>query len=630
MAGLFSIGTSGLAAAHTALVTTGHNIANADTPGFHRQQVVQTAGLAHAISTGFVGQGVLVSDIRRVYNNYLDQQVASSEAQSSYHATYSAEVAQIDSLLSDANSGLAPALDRFFSATHEVAANPSSMPARQAMLSSAETLATRFQTLDARLRDVGAGVDAQLQSSVSSVNAYAREIAGLNERIMAAQASAGHPPNDLLDKRGQLVSEVNKLVRTSTVQGADGSFSVTMGNGQPLVLGGQAFQLATVQSQEEPGRLELAYVAGSSSVALPERNLGGGSVGALLAFRSGALADARNQLGAIAAGLSQTFNAQHALGQDLGGSPGARFFSDPQASVSAHGANTGSAALGATLSDAGALTASDYRLIYTGGAYQLTRLSDNTTTTYPGLPQTVDGLTLALTGGAPANGDSFLIRPAVDAARDLRVAIGSATQIAAAAPMRSASSTANAGTGVISAGEVLTPLDANLRQPVTITFTGPNTFNVSGPGTGNPTGLAYTQGAPISYNGWRVEISGAPAAGDTFSVVSNTGATADGRNASRLADLQTRAVLAGGTTTVQAAYGRLTTTVGNTTREMQVASEAQNAIAQRARQSQQSISGVNLDEEAANLMRYQQAYQASGKVIEVAAAMFDSILAIGR
>ena len=628
---LFGTGISGLAAAQAGLVTTGHNIANASTPGFHRQQVVQSNSTPIFNGSGFIGQGVNVDTVRRVYDTFLDSQANRAEAQSSYYAAFNAQVSQIDTLLSDPNAGLAPALQTFFASVNDVATSPSSIPSRQAMISSASALSSRFQALDNRLVEINRGVNSQIESTVSSVNAYAREIASLNARISGTGANPAQPPNDLLDKRDQLVSELNKLVGASTVMQADGNVSITVGSGQALVVGSRAFALGTTQSPEVPDQTDVVYRTGSASVPLGATTLTGGSLGALLAFRSSTLVDAQNQLGRIAAGLAETFNAQHALGQDLVGGMGGDFFASPQAVATQHAANTGTATITAGMASAAALTSSNYRLVYGGGNYQLTRLSDNTTTTYATLPQTVDGVTIALGGGAPANGDSFLIEPTRYAARNLTVSISDPTRIAAASPMRTASSLSNLGSAKISDGVVNPPLSANVQQPVTLTFTGTGTtFDVTGTGTGNPAGVAYTSGGAITYNGWTVQITGTPRAGDTFTIGPNTNGTADSRNASRLANLQTANTLNNGTTSYQGAYGQLTSTVGNTAAEMEIASAAQETIALRSRESQQALSGVNLDEEAANLLRYQQAYQASSKVIEVAQSLFQTILRLGN
>ncbi len=628
--GIFGIGVSGLNAAQAGLVTTGHNIANANTPGYHRQAIVQSTSVPLLTGSGFFGQGVNVQNVLRSYSDFLEGQVIRSEARSSYLSTYGAQLGQIDGTLADPAAGLSPALQEFFSAMHDVAANPSSVPSRQALLSGGEALAARFQAMDARLGELFNGVNTQIANTVTGINAYAQEIASLNSRIVVAQSNPAQAPNDLLDQRDRMVAELNKLVGATVVSQGDGTINVFIGNGQNLVVGSQSFRLSTAPSVDDPTRLDVAYQVGASAVRITPENLGAGSLGGLLAFRSGPLEEAQNTLGRIAMGLARTFNEQHRLGQDLDGALGADFFVEPQPAVTARASNTGNAVIGAALADASALTTSAYRLSYDGTDYRLTRLSDNTTTTYASLPQTVDGLTFTLASGAAAAGDTFLIEPTRYAVRNFSVALGDAAKIAAAAPIRTAGALANTGSAAISAGEVNTPPppNANLQQPVTITFTGAGTFDVSGTGTGNPAGVAYVSGGSISYNGWTVKITGTPAAGDTFTIAPNSGGTADNRNAALLAGLQTRNTLAGGTASYQSAYSQLTSSIGSAMRQNQVSAAAQENLAVQARENQQSLSGVNLDEEAANLIRYQQAYQASGKVIEIASRLFDTLLSI--
>src|SRR3954467_15074735 len=262
---LFGIGASGLAAAQAGLVTTGHNIANANTPGFHRQQTVQSNSTPLYNGSGFVGQGVNVDTVRRVYDTYLDGQANRADAQASYYATFNAQVSQIDELLSDPSAGLAPQLQSFFATVNDVASNPTSIPSRQAMISSANSLASRFQALNNRLDEINGGVNSQIASTVSGVNAYAREIASLNQRIASTGASPTQPPNHLLDRRDQLVSELNKLVGASTVTGADGTVSVSIGSGQALVVGSQSYALGTTQSAEVPDQTDVTYLTGTGS-----------------------------------------------------------------------------------------------------------------------------------------------------------------------------------------------------------------------------------------------------------------------------------------------------------------------------------------------------------------------------
>lgn len=636
---VFNIGVSGLAAAQAGLLTTGHNISNASTPGFNRQQIVQSTNTPQFTGAGYFGQGTNVTTVQRVYNQFLASQTLSAQTRLSELNAYADQIRQVDGLLADSSAGLSTALNDFFRGVHEVAANPASIPARQSMLSMAQALVGRFQSVDGRLNEIRDGVDTQLASTVADINSYTTQIAALNQRIILAQAAGpGQPANDLLDQRDQLIAQLNQQVRVTTLTESDGSLSVFVGNGQAVVVGAQSYGLATMQSGEDASRMTVGItLASGGTAALPEAMLTGGTLGGLLAFRRESLDTAQNALGRIALGLAETFNAQHRLGQDLTGALGGNFFTAPAPQVITpnNPPNGGTAAIGVAVASAANLTTSDYRLTANGGGnYTLVRLSDSTTVfSATVLPQTVDGLTISLASGAANAGDSFLIQPTRAAAHDIAVALTDARSIAAAAPIRTAASNGNSGTGAISAGSVNAPppVNANLTQTVTITFNNPpTTFDVVGTGTGNPAGVAYTAGGSISYNGWTVEIGGTPAAGDVFTISANSAGVSDNRNALLLAGLQTGKTLAGGTASYQSAYAQIVSDVGNKTREIQVTATAQESVVKQAEDAQQSLSGVNLDEEAANLLRYQQAYQASGKMIEIADKLFNTLLELGR
>jgi flagellar hook-associated protein 1 FlgK len=628
--GIFGVAVSGLNAAQAGLVTTGHNIANANTAGYHRQSVVQSAAAPQFTGSGFFGQGVNVDSVVRNYSAFLDGQMIRAEARAAFFSAQSAQLGQLDGLLADPAAGLSPALQAFFAGVNEVAANPASLPSRQSMLSAAQTLAARFGEIDSRLAELGSGINSQLSGSVSGINSYAREIALINERIVVAQSAAGKPPNDLLDQRDRLIGELNRIVGVSTVTQGDGALNVFIGTGQSLVVGNQWTALSLQAAVDDPSRLELAYRQGAAVAPIPSRSLQSGSLGGVLAFRDGVLAEARDGLGRIATVLASTFNEQHRLGQDFDGAAGGLFFEAPEVAVAARSSNAGNAVMAATFADVSALEVSSYRVTYSAGNYLVTRLADNSTTTWASLPQTIDGVTLNLASGVPVDGDCFVVEPVRYGARNFGVAVDNVAGIAAAAPIRSAAAAANTGSGAITAGSVNAPApqNTNLQQPVTISFTGPGTFDVSGTGTGNPTGLAYTPGADISYNGWTVRISGAPAAGDSFTIEANSGGRGDNRNMLQLAALQAAQNLVGGRAGYQSAYSQIAGNVGARTREAKISAEAQDNVTAQARQAQQSLSGVNLDEEAANLIRYQQAYQASGKVVEVASRLFETLLGI--
>jgi flagellar hook-associated protein 1 FlgK len=625
--GIFSIGLSGLNAAQAGLTTTSHNIANVGTEGYRRQTAILDNRLPRFTGAGFFGQGVDVSSVRRSYSEFLNQQVLAAETQQSYLDAFASQASQIDALLADAQTGLSPALQDFFSGVQDVATNPSSIPSRQSMLSSAQTLVSRFESLDARMTELAAGTATEIRDAVGQINDIARQIARLNQQLVTGQSTEVRPANDLLDQRDKLVADLNKIVRTQVVTESDGSYNVFIGTGQNLVVGSNTLTLAAVPSADDPQSVDLVYRTSGVDVLLPPQTFEGGRLGGLLAFRDGALSQAQTSMGRLAITLADSFNAQSRLGQDLNGALGQDFFATPVPQVQARTTNAGNGQIGAVISDVSALRATDYRVTAIAGGFVIENLADSTSQTFATLPQTVDGVDFSVASGTPAVGDSFLVRPTRFGARDLGVAITDPALVAAAAPVRSTAALANTGNAKIGAGVVTSV--ANLPLPGNVTFTydrATNQFNVTGavPAAGP---FAYTSGQTIAFNGLEFTISGSPDNGDTFTVSNNTAGVADPRNALLLAKLQTSNTV-GGNATYQGAYSQIVSAVGNSTREAQIQGEAQDALARRTREAERSFSGVNLDEEAANLVRYQQAYQASAKVLATAASLFATVLDI--
>lgn len=727
MAGnIFTSSLSGMNAAQVALTTTQHNISNANTPGFTRQEVQISARPGIQFGGGFIGQGVDVVGVKRIYDNFLSTQVLQEQTQSSYLTSYYNALKQIDNLIADPAAGAAPAMQAFFSSVNGVANNPESIPARQTVLSNAQYAVNRFQAIDRRLTDIANGLTSQVTASVNQVNNYAQQIAALNGNIKrAAGASQGQMPNDLMDQRDQLITLLNQEVKATTLLQPDGTMSVFIGSGQTLVIDEQNMSLQVVKSALDPSKVDVAYRNNNTTVVLQQSSLQGGNLGAYLNFRDQSLEPMRNELGRVALGMAMSVNQQNQAGLDMRGQLGGAIFNAAVPRVEVGAFNQGSAIISATIADIGALTTSDYQLKVNGvNNYTVVRLSDNTVTniTSP-LPQTIDGFTISLASGVATTGDSFLIRPTANAARDISVLTNDPAAIAAAAPMQGTAALTNAGSGTISSGQV------NL-SPVTITFSDPalppqtytvtDTSGAAAPVTGN-----YVSGNPISFNGWTVQISGAPGAGDVFNVVRDpnsvttvqmatspavtnlgtgtispaaaavawttpfsvtfnataqtytvtgavpdvsatpfaytpgtpinlsfngwttqiTGTPADGdvfnfvpngngvgdnRNALLMAGLQTTSIFANGTTSLEAAYSQLVGLVGAKTNEFAVTSQAQLNMVNESIKQQQALSGVNLDEEAANLMRYQRAYEASAKALQISNTMFDAVLALGR
>ena len=636
---IFGISVSALNAAQAGLATTSNNIANANTPGYSREQIVQTQMLPQNTGSGFMGQGVSVSTVQRQYDQFLTAQVLAAQTQSSNLNTQLGLSQQVSNLLGDSSGGLTPTLQDFFTAANGVANAPQSVPARQAMIGSAQTLVGRFQSLSQNLNQIRDGLNGQISNSVTQINSDASQIATLNAQIVQAQANnPNQPPNALLDQRDQLVNQLSQQIRVSTISQGDGSVNVYIGNGQGLVLGNKTMALQTITSSTDPTALEVAYSNNGSAIPIQQNSLQGGNLGGYITFRQTVLDPAINALGRIAMGFADTFNQQQQKGTDLNGALGTSMFTMATPRVTPSSSNVGNGVLTATVSSTSALTGHDYSVQFDGSNYIVYDTTSNSavqsfTPAQLAAGQTVagTGITLQLTAGSVANvaGDAFLVRPTVDGASNIGLNITDPAKIAASSPVAANAPTTNLGTATIAPASVTggLPLNANLQQPVTITFNNPpTTFNVTGTGTGNPTNVAYTAGATISYNGWSTQISGSPSAGDTFTVTQNTNATADGSNILQMAALQTANTLVNGTTSYQGAYAQLIAQVGTQTSQLTSTSQAQTSLLTQVTNSQQAVSGVNLDEEAANLLRYQQAYQAAGKAMQIANTMFDTIL----
>ena len=349
--GILNIAVSGLNAAQVGIRTASHNISNASTAGYNRQTIIQTTNTPYFTGSGFLGAGTEVETVRRVYNDFLTNQVLSAETNVAQLQTYYTQISQIDNLLADVSAGLSPGLDGFFSALQALGSTPSSVPARQAVISSAQALVGRFQALDQQLAEMREGVNTQIVTEVGTINSLVRQVAEINQRIILAQsAGSSQPANDLLDQRDSLLAELNKEVKITKQMESDGTYSVFFGNGQPLVAGTQVYELKAVPSPEDMSEFQLALVSPSGQeVQLPESLISGGKLSGLLQFRSETLNSAQNSLGRIAMAFTESVNAQHRLGQDLTGAMGGNFFKPISAQVLGAPSNTGTGTISANI-----------------------------------------------------------------------------------------------------------------------------------------------------------------------------------------------------------------------------------------------------------------------------------------
>ncbi|KVL16090.1 flagellar hook-associated protein FlgK [Burkholderia sp. MSMB1826] len=637
---LMNLGVSGLNAALWGLTTTGQNISNAATPGYSVERPVYAEASGQYTSSGYMPQGVSTVTVQRQYSQYLSDQLNGAQTQGGALSTWYSLVTQLNNYIGSPTAGISTAITNYFTGMQNVANSASDSSVRQTAMSNAQTLANQITAAGQQYDALRQSVNTQLTNTVTQINAYTTQIAQLNQQIAAA-SSQGQPPNQLMDQRDLAVSNLSNLAGVQVVRNSDG-YSVFMSGGTPLVVADKSYQLATVTSPSDPSELTVVSqgIAGANPPGpnqfLSDTSLSGGTLGGLLAFRSQTLDPAEAQLGAIATSFAAQVNAQNALGIDLSGKVGGNLFSTGAPITYANQGNTGNAALSVSFANAAQPTTGDYTLAYDGTNYTLTdRASGTVVGTSTSMPASIGGLNFSFSSGSMSAGDKFTVQPTRGALNGFGLATSNGSAIAAAAPYVPSATTTNTGNGTIGGLSVTSATAAANPHNYTITMGGTAaaptytvTDNTAVPPT---TGAAqpYQSGSPITLTaGVTVTVSGTPAVGDTFKVVPNTGGTNDGSNALALAKLVNSKAFGNGSTTLTGAYANYVNGIGNTASQLKSSSAAQTALVGQITQAQQSVSGVNQNEEAANLMQYQQLYQANAKVIQTASTLFQTVLGL--
>lgn len=632
MADMLSTGVSGLLAFQRALDTTSHNIANANTDGYNRQTVNFATRRADQYGNGWVGTGVNAVGIRRLYEQALADQMrgaGTSLQQLDVFATYAERV---DNLFSDSSTGLATSLQQFTNSIETLANSPTSVTARQVLLSQAQNLVNRFKSYQSSLASIDSQISSQLTSEAATVTTLARNIAAVNEQIVEALGMNQQPPNDLLDQRDALISQLAGHISVNTTTQDNGAVNVFAGSGQALVTNTSSASLVVVPGEFDRSHVRLQIVD-QGAPADVTNIISGGQIGGLLQFRAEMLDPAMNSLGQIAVTLGTMVNQLHAQGLDLNGDFGTDLFALGSARALASSLNGSSASVAVTRTDVSALTTGDYQMRYNGTSWSLMRADTGASVAMTGAgtvgsPFIAEGLSIVVSGAAVA-GDAFQIQPTRDVVSGMRVAISGPEKVAAAAAVLTGAAIANTGSGAISAGQVANQ-GGWVRGNYTLRFTAANAWQVTDASNAVVATGAYTAGGNIDFNGMRVSVTGAPATGDQFTIADNSNGSGDSRNARALADLFDLPVINGNTVSISASVGRLVGQIGVLTSQSQIGRDAQSVVLEDATAAVQNVSGVNLDEEAAALVRYQQAYQAAARVIAAANSMFDTLIEATR
>ena len=636
MPDMLNTAVSGLLAHQRALSTTSHNISNVNTEGFSRQRVEFSTTAPTFLAGSFFGSGVHIDTVTRAYDQFLTQELRDTTSVHSGLEKFGELASHIDDVLADPQGGISPMLQDFFSSIQDVADDPTSSTARFAMIDMAETLTSRFAMLDNRLEELSSNTSKEIINVVGEINDLVVAIRDVNIALNDANAAGRitQQSSDLLDRRDLLIDQLAEKVDISVINEQGINISIFIGNGQTVLNDTVAFPLSAQLSTADPTDNIITY-NGPITVSDIGPQLNGGELGGLLDFRRNVLEPTRNSLGRTAIAIAEVMNAQMREGMDLNGNLGQDFFSYSNPQIKAFLGNGGTATVSGVVSDVSALTINNYELEFDGSNWTATSDSGTTASVANGFPATLvfEGLTLTIDGTGAVVGDRFNIKPTEAAAGSLALLINDAREIAAALPVRTSSSLSNLGSVQVSPGIIADVTNPNLLNTASFTFDSPpGTFTadvdvvVGGVSIAAGAPVAYTNNMLVDANGWQVSLSGIPQAGDQITVESNVGGTGDNRNALNLANLQNIGILDGGVASFQEDYGRLVGFVGSTTLSAGIERDAQEALLAQAADRKSGLSGVNLDEEAADLIRFQQAYEASARVISTVQTLFDTLI----
>lgn len=648
---LLSIGTRALTANYAKLQTISNNISNANVAGYSRQDVLLETSKGQFSGAGFFGKGVNVVTVTRSADKFLTAESATTKATAAMDSARLAQLQGLENVFPTGEDGIGYSATQFLNAMVDLASNPQDLSARQVVLSRASELAARFDNAATQLDSLQAGVSADLKTSVDTVNQLTANIARVNQEI-AKVNGVGHSANDLLDQRDQLISQLSQFVQVTTLPAEDGTLGVFMAGGQRLVLGNQATQLAVAPDTMDSSRSAVGIVeAGGGLRLLSQDSFTGGEIAGLLRFQNEDLVDARNGLGQMAAAISARVNEQQSLGLDLRDPPGsgAAIFSVGAPTAGSASTNAKDAAgnflggVSLTITDATQLEASEYDLSAdpaNAGQYLLTRRSDGLVRSIAN-GDTVDGMTINITG-TPAATDRFLLQSVTRAANGMKTVLSDPKGIAAASPVAATVNVNNTGTAKV---EALTVVDSSINPAATASFTfgatngsGVDyTWSLFDPATNTTTTGTGTWQAnqPISLNGFELKLNGVPASGDVIDVAPTEFPASNNGNALAMAALRDEKLVgqrlngsgvAGGGSTITDAYASVMSSVGVAVQGAKSSAQISSSVATTVAQQLASKTGVNLDEEAANLMQFQQSYQAAAKILSTAQQVFDTLL----
>ena len=664
---LLRLGISGLLTSQQQLGTTGHNIANVNTEGFSRQRIIQQTTLPTNSGNSYVGTGSRVAQIERVFDEFRYNEMVFNQTLNSSADVTAKKLQRLDETMSLIGPGISKSLNDLFSAVNSLVDTPRDIGLRNVMLAKADTLSKNMETVHRALNAEYESVNEDLESSAAMVTEIAQQLAALNRDIVKASAGGGQP-NDLLDKRDSLVNDLSKFTSVSSVATQDGALNVYIASGQTLVTGTTYFEVKTTNGNPDPRQNKLVIVSPSGSENSLQGDAVGGSMGAIMKYRDGILTDTMNKVGQTAITVADAFNTVQSQGFDLNGLKGQNLFSDineleaTQRRLIAASDNAGNLEGVVEIADINQLGSDDYRMTFQGGSYTLTNLTtgnaqvltaDNPTAAVGSREYTVNGFTFKETSGAPANGDDYLIQPVRLGATNLTVNLTQAEQIATSSIVEVYASGDNVNTATLnitkvnditaagfpSAGSALS-LEVYEAPAGTFNYQVKNSAGVAQPlfdSSGAPLGTSstYTAGSvEFSVAGMSFKLNG-QAAGQSINApevyeISFAYGEGNNKNMLAMASLSDMKMANQGRSTMNDLYEESVTSVGSHAATSRIEASAAYTLFAQAESRMSSTSGVNLDEEASNLLRFQHAYSASARVISTANEIFQTLLQAAR
>ncbi|TWX69546.1 flagellar hook-associated protein FlgK [Colwellia demingiae] len=661
---LYQTGVSGLLAAQQQLATTGHNISNVNTDGYNRQRADQSASLGLNNGNNYIGGGTYIQDITRLYDQFSYKEQVTNQSKLGNADSLNARLTQLDQVMSTSGQSVVGSLDKFYQALNGVADNPNDSGLRSIVLNQANTLSNDFNQLTNNFDTMSKSVNGEIEQVASRVSEISKELAKINETIMHSQQ--GGQPNDLLDKRDQLIGELSNYTQVNTVKDANNVMTVMIGQGTTLVAGITPMTLQVNAGDPDSQKTELRLVSGSSSVALKGATLGG-SLAASFEFRDEHLSQTRTEIDRLAMAISSTLNDSQASGLDLNGLQGANIFTDinstqlQQGRVLAHSGNSLNTQAQVNITDVSKLTTDEFEIRFDGTDYQMNNLTNPSAAPITlvalggGVFDTTLGFEFTETGAAPALGDKFTIIPTKNSAALMQTTLTDGNAIAASTAIGVTPSSNNVSDGKVEITNVINPeaakgydVTVDVYQIATPPLPAPQVptfeYRVYNAGTPPPAPTIVTDtyisgenpiiDIPAGSPDFQIEISGdlvgsGTNARETFTIANAFG-VGNGNHAVVMAKTQEVGVTNGGKETFSKSLAVSTSVVGSKASNANLTADTAQALFTQAYNRNQATSGVNLDEEAANLLKYQQAYQAASQIISTANTLFDTILAAVR